>query len=70
VALPERISLRRAEALTGLGRTALTPLMTDAGWGRSILLADVESYIGRALTDDDWDACTVKMNRAAMKEPV
>jgi len=68
VAVPERCSMRRAKALTGLGRAALEPLMADDGTRgyRSIPMAAVERIVGRAITLADWDKATLAISHEAM----
>jgi hypothetical protein len=51
--LPERCSLRRAVALTGLSRTRIIPLFADDERGRrSIPMAALDKLHGPRLTED------------------
>jgi hypothetical protein len=66
--VPTRCSLRRGIALSGLGRTALTPLMQPKpGYGSSLIVADLEHLIGRAITLEDWDRATLRISHESME---
>jgi hypothetical protein len=69
--VPELFSQRRAAWLTGLNRATIAKLVSDGTLPAQttfcqVAREDVERVIGRKLTREDWDKCTVAANRAAM----
>lgn len=69
LSVPERCSMRRGKALTGLGRKALEPLMTEDERGlRSLPVSSLEHLIGRRIDLASWDAATVKINHEALED--
>lgn len=67
--VPTRCSLRRGKALTGLGRKALEPLMTEDGRGlRSLPVADLERLIGKPVDISMWDAATLRISHEALED--
>lgn len=64
--VPERCSLRRAKALTGLSDAALRPLM--GGGYRNVAISDLERLMQRPIDLAAWDKATLAISHQAMMQ--
>ena len=68
VEVPERMSQRRASALSGLSREAIARAIPVHGEFKQVSRVDLEALIGRPVDLAAWDQATIDLSRKAMRD--
>jgi CBS-domain-containing membrane protein len=66
--VPDRMSQRRAAAISGLSREAIARAIPSYGEFEQISRSDLEALIGRPIDLASWDAATLALSRKAMQD--